>query len=121
MKIKLIFLVIAALIISLTIWYFDLFHKPVETVDVLIGSNYDYAIKSYFHSEPNTSTTFNINSGLNEFQVGVLSKKYIVRDSIIRQYTWTFLNHKTTIWVSKTDNSDNEIIDAIRYKNGVEF
>ena len=121
MKLKFIFVIIAIIIVGSTIWYFDLFHKPVETVDELIGNNYDYALKSYFHSEPNSSMTFNINNALNEFQGGVLSKKNIVRDSIVRQYTWTFLNHKTTIWVSKTDRLDNEIIDAIRYKNGVKF
>jgi hypothetical protein len=121
MKLKLIFTVIALIIVASSIWYFDPFHKSVETVDELIGNNYDYAVKTFFHSEPSSSTLFNINDNLNEFQGGVLSKKEIVRDSIIKQYTWTFLNHKTTIWVSKTDKLDNEIIDAIRYKNEVKF
>jgi hypothetical protein len=121
MKSTKIILIFSVIIFSLTTWYFDPFHKPVETVDVLIGKNYDYALKSYFHSDPEYSSSFDINQDLNEFQGGVLSKKDIIRDSIIRQYTWTFTNHKTTIWVSKTDNFEDEIIDAIRYKNNVQF
>ena len=119
MKLK--FVITFLIIICSVIWYFDILHKPVETVDELVGKNYDFAVKTYFDSEPNISTKFNINNKLNEFQGGILSKKSIIRDSIIKQYTWTFLNHKTTIWVGKTDNLDNEIIEAIRYKNGVEF
>ena len=115
------FLLSSVIIICSAIWYFDVLHKPVETIDELVGNNYDYAVKTYFNSEPNISTTFNINTNLNEFQGGILAKKNIIRDSLIKQYSWTFLNHKTTIWVSKTDNSDNEIIDAIRYKNEVQF
>ena len=74
MKRKLIFVIIAIIILGSTIWYFDFFHKPVEPIDKLIGNNYDYAVKSYFHSEPSSSTTFNINKDLYEFQRGVLSK-----------------------------------------------
>ena len=46
-----IFVIFAIIIVGSTIWYLDLSHKPVETVDVLIGKNYDYALKSYFKCE----------------------------------------------------------------------
>ncbi len=93
----------------------------METVDELIGNSFDYAVKSYFKSDPSSSTTFNINNNLNEFQGGVSFRKNILRDSMVSQYTWTFLNHKTTIWVCKTDSLNNEIIDANRCKNRVQF
>jgi len=123
MNLKLILIIIATTVVILTIWYFDLLHEPVETVDELIGENYDYALTSYFRSEPSMSMKLNINNPLYGFQRGILSKKDIVRDSIVRQYTWTFLNnHKTIIWVGKTDKSDNEIIYALRYRTyGVKF
>jgi hypothetical protein len=120
MKIKII--IFFSIVSGLTaIWYFDPFHRQVETVDELIGRNYEYAHKLYFQSDPDNSTYFNINDPLNEFQGGILPKKSIIKDSIIQQHTWTFLNHKVTIWVTQTDKLQGQIIDAIRYKNGVVF
>jgi hypothetical protein len=119
---KRITLTIGLLIVVLTAaWYFDLFHDPVETIDELIGHNLDYAAKEYFESNPDDYVTFSINQELNEFQGGVLTNRDRFRDSIIHQYTWTYLNHRVTIWAVKTDNFPEEIVDAIRYKNGVEF
>src|SRR4030095_2572695 len=118
---KILLVGIFILLLATGIWYFDPFHKPVETIDELIGKNLDYAVKLYFKKDPDVSSHFNINSPLNEFQGGVLAKKSIIRDSIIDQHTWNFLNHKATIWVTKTDQQHSEIIDAIRYKNGVVF
>jgi hypothetical protein len=112
-----IFVIFAIIIVGSTIWYLDLSHKPVETVDVLIGKNYDYALKSYFKCEPNSSSTVNINNELSEFQGGVVSKKHMVRDSIVRQFTWTFMNHKTTIWVSKTYKIYHEMSMTISCNN----
>jgi len=103
------------------ILYFDPFHKTVETIDILIGKNLDFANKLYFKTEADEKVTFNINSKLNEFQGGVLNKKSIITDSIIHQYTWNYLNYKKTIWVAKTQIQKFEIIDAIRYKNNVNF
>ena len=102
-------------------WYFDLWHKPVEPIDELIGKDYDYARKLYFKTDPNQHYKININDPLYEFDGGVDNKKTIHTDSIIDVYTWNYLNHKKTIWVGKTRNMDCEIIDAIRYKNGVRF
>ena len=102
MKPKNYFLIFFLIAFGTTIWYFNLFHKPVEIVDVLIGQNDDYAIKEYFHSDPDYSSNFNINKPLNEFQGGLLSSKI-------------------TIWTAKKDKSNYEILYAIRYKNQVNF
>jgi hypothetical protein len=103
------------------ILYFDPFHKPVETIDILIGKNLDFANKTYFKTEADESVSFNINSELNEFRGGVLSKKSLIKDSIIHQYTWNYLNYKKTIWVAETQTQKFQIIDAIRYKSNVNF
>ena len=102
-------------------WYFDIWNKSVEPIDELIGKNYDYAHKLYFKTDPDQHYKININDQLNEFNGGVYNKKSIFTDSIINVYTWISFNHKQTIWVGKTKKSDNEIIDAIRHKNGVKF
>lgn len=102
-------------------WYFDVWHKPVEPIDKLIGENYDYAHKLYFKTEPDKHYKVNINHRLNEFDGGIYDKKSILTDSIVDVYTWGSLNHKNTIWVGKTNELNNEIIDAIRYKNSVQF
>ncbi len=102
-------------------WFLDPFHKPVETVNELVGQNLDYAIKSYFHADPDKELSININRPLNEFQGGILTMKNRIKDSIVNQYTWTFFNHNLTIWTAHTDNLQSEIIDAIRYKDNVKF
>jgi hypothetical protein len=96
-------------------------HKPVETLDELIGKNLDYANNVYFKSEADETIKININNNLNEFQGGILSKKSILFDSIVYQYTWNFYTHKKTIWIGKTIENKNQIIDAIRYQNNVKF
>jgi hypothetical protein len=96
-------------------------HKPVETLDELIGKNLDFANNKYFKSEADETIKININNNLNEFQGGILNKKSILTDSIVYQYTWKFFTHKKTIWVGKTIENKYQIIDAIRYKNNVKF
>lgn len=102
-------------------WYFDIWHKPVETIDELVGENYVYAHKVYFQADPDEHYTININDRLNEFNGGVYNKKSILTDSIVEVFTWNSLNHKKTIWVGNTEELNGEIIDAIRYKNSVSF
>jgi hypothetical protein len=58
---------------------------------------------------------------LNELNGGVLDKKEFFTDSIVKVYTWDFLNHKKTIWIGKARKMESQIIDAIRYKNNVKF
>jgi hypothetical protein len=96
-------------------------HKPVETLDELIGKNLDFVNKIYFKSEADETTKININNNLNEFQGGILNKKSILIDSIVYQHTWKFFTHKKTIWIGKTIENKNQIIDAIRYQNNVKF
>lgn len=115
-----IILTIAIIGLALT-WYYDIWHKPVETIDNLIGRNFDYANKQYFKSAPDNQYQININDNLNEFDGGIYDKKNILKDSIVQVYTWTFMNHKETIWVGETRTMKSEIIDAIRYKNSVRF
>lgn len=102
-------------------WYFDVWHRPVETINELIGQNYDFAQKNYFQTDPDRECAVNVNDELNEFDGGILDKKKILNDSIIHVFTWNFTTHKKTIWVGKTKTMNHEIIDAIRYKNGIEF
>ena len=45
-------------------WYFDIWHKPVEPIDELIGKDYDYARKLYFKTDPNQHYKININDPL---------------------------------------------------------
>ncbi|MBP1640781.1 MAG: hypothetical protein H6Q17_2364 [Bacteroidetes bacterium] len=101
--------------------YFDLFHKPCETITKLKGKSYQYALNHYFKSQPNKVYTININTSLDEFNGGIISAKCLLKDSIVSVYTWNYFNHKKTIWVGKTTNQKDEIIDAIRYKNNVKF
>jgi hypothetical protein len=102
-------------------WYFDICHKPVETIDELIGKNLDFAHKIYFKADPDINYKISINDYLNEFDSGIYKKKSILKDSIVQVFTWTFINHKQTIWVGDTKTMKKEIIDAIRYKNSVQF
>ena len=121
MKRKYIITLTIAIIGLASTWYFDIWHKPVETIDKLIGKNFEYANKKYFKSEPDNQYQVNINGNLNEFYGGIYDKKKILKDSIVQVYTLTFINHKKTIWVGKTMTMKSEIIDAIRYKNSVRF
>ncbi|MEI8203090.1 MAG: hypothetical protein WCH34_08775, partial [Bacteroidota bacterium] len=105
-------LIIIGLILS---WYFDIWHKSDESINELIGQNYDYACKIYFRSEPDSFYEVNINHKLNEFDGGILNKKSVLTDSIVRVFTWNFCAFKKTIWVGKTKRMKNEIVDAIRY------
>lgn len=102
-------------------WYFDVWNEPVETIDELIGKNYDYAHKVYFQSDPVENYTININDILNEFDGGVYHKKTSLTDSIIEVYTWNLFNLKKTIWVGNTRKGENIVIDAISYKDELEF
>ena len=121
MKRKYIIILTIAIIGLASTWFFDIWHKPVETIDKLIGKNFDYANKQYFKSEPDKHYQININENLNEFDGGIYSKKNILKDSLVQVYTWTFMNYKETIWVGETSKMKNEIIDALRYKNSVRF
>ena len=119
---KKVIVLLTAFIIGIGLtWYFDLFHKPVESIDELVGNNYDYAHNQYFGTAPNNQYKINVNKGLNEFDGGILNKKRNLTDSLVYVYTWVFINHKKTIWVGKTNKANKEIIDAIRYKNDVQF
>jgi len=102
-------------------WYFDIWHKPVEKIDKLVGKNYYYALKLYFKTEPDKHYKVNINHQLNEFDGGIYEKKCILKDTIVDVYTWNYLNCKKTIWVGKTKNMKYEILDAIRHKNNIKF
>ncbi|KAB7529977.1 hypothetical protein F8C76_00160 [Flagellimonas olearia] len=102
-------------------WYFDIWHSPVETIDELIGKNYDFAARNYFKSPPQYQYEVNVNHELSEFDGAILHHKEKLKDSIVQVYTWKFINRKKTIWVGKTSESDSQIIDAIRYKNDIKF
>lgn len=117
---KIIFVVLIFLALGIT-WYFDLTHNSVEKIDDIIGKNYITEVKSYFSTKPNYQYKININKNLNEFDGGILNKKSKLKDSIVTVYTWKYFNHKKTIWVGKTESMKYEIIDAIRYKNNVNF
>lgn len=118
---KILYISIILVFVCFCIYYFEPMYKPVETLDELIGENLDFANKIYFKSEADEITKININNNLNEFQGGILSKKSILLDSIVYQYTWNFYSHKKTIWIGKTIENKYQIIDAIRYKNNVKF
>jgi hypothetical protein len=102
-------------------WYLDIWHDAVENIDELIGQNYDYAHKIYFRTEADNSYKININNELNEFDGAILYKMEFLTDSIVQVYTWEFVNHKKTIWIGETDKMKNQVIDAIRYKNNIQF
>ncbi|MGV3706349.1 MAG: hypothetical protein ACO1NU_13320 [Arcticibacter sp.] len=106
--------------LAMCLWYYDPFHKTVEPVDNLIGRDYSFAL-NYLGSEPNDCSSFKTTDVLNEFQAGVLSVKVKPIDSRISQCTWNFRRHKVTIWTARTAKLPNEIIDAVRYKNNVQF
>ena len=71
-----------------------IWHEPVETIDELIGKNYDYAHKMYFQTDPNRQYKVNANDNLNKFDGGILNKKEIMIDSIVRVFTWEYTNTK---------------------------
>jgi hypothetical protein len=121
-KMKKLLAILSILIVGLTTaWYFDIWNKPVETIDELIGKNYDFAHKMYFQTDPNGQYKVNVNDNLNEFDGGILNKTKVLTDSIVNVFTWDYTTHKKTIWVGQTKAMKYEIIDAIRYKNGVRF
>jgi hypothetical protein len=103
------------------ILYFDLFHSSVETIEKLIGKDYTFARNNYFSREPDAHYICNVNHITNEFDGGIFDSKEILTDSIVEVYTWNYFNHKKTIWVGKTMKSDEQVIDALRYKNSVRF
>jgi hypothetical protein len=118
-KIKVILVI---LVIGLTVsWYFDIWSEPVETIDELIGQNYDYAHKKYFETDPDRHYIVNVNDDLNEFDGGILNEKEILTDSIVHVFTWDYSTHNKTIWVGQTDKMESQVIDAIRYKDNVQF
>jgi len=122
MKNKRLLIILAITVIVITLLcYFDIFNKPVETLDKLIGKDLDYACGTYFKTTPDIKYNININHNLSEFDGEILKSKNLLTDSIINVYTWTYSNHKKTIWVGQTSKMKNQIIDAIRYKNNVRF
>jgi hypothetical protein len=103
------------------ILYLDVFNKPIETIASLKGKNYNYALTKYFKKAADSYYTININHRLNEFDGSILTNKVILSDSIVHVYTWHYFNHKKTIWVGNTAKMNDQIIDALRYKNSVRF
>ena len=119
---KKIIVILSVIIIGLTTaWYFDIWNKPVETIDELIGKNYDYAHKMYFQTDPDRQYKVNVNHNLNEFDGGILNQKEILTDSIVHVFTWDYMTHKKTIWVGRTKKLESQVIDAIRYNKDVRF
>jgi hypothetical protein len=112
---------VLSLIVIGSILSLYIFRKPVETLESLIGKDYDSASNTYFKKPPDVSYIININHNLSEFDGAILKNKKLLTDSIVNVYTWTYSNHKKTIWVGKTSKMKNQIIDAIRYKNNVRF
>ncbi len=82
-KSKFLIILTIAIIGLASVWYFDIWHKPVETIDKLIGKNSDYANKLYYRTEPDYHYQININDNLNEFDGGIYDKKNKLKDSII--------------------------------------
>ncbi len=114
--------IISLILVGLTVcWYFDIGHKPVETIDKLIGQNYDYAYKFYFRKPFNHQYSVSINDNLYEIDNGILNKKKILTDTIVHVFTWDYKTYKKTIWVGKTEKCEHQVIDAIRYNNDVQF
>lgn len=120
-KLLLPLIILFVLIAISLIRYLKIFNESVETLDRLIGKDYSYIQNNYYKVKPECYYKININSDLNEFDCGILSKKEILTDSIIYVYTWHYCFYKETIWVGKTKRMNREIIDAIRYKNNVRF
>lgn len=119
---KKLIVILTFIVIGLTAsWYFDIWNKPVQTIDKLIGQNFDYAHKRYFQKDPDKQYSININDNLSEIDGGILNEKEILTDSIVHVYTWDFTTHKKTIWVGQTEKMELQIIDAIRYSNKVQF
>jgi hypothetical protein len=119
---KKLIVILSIIIVGLTAsWYFDFWHEPVETIDKLVGKNYDHAHKMYFQTDPDRQYKVNVNENLNEFDGGILNKKEILTDSIVHVFTWDYTTHKKTIWVGRTEELESQVIDAIRYKNNVQF
>ena len=102
-------------------WYFDFWNEPVETIDELIGQNYDYAHKMYYRTDHNSFYAISVNEKLNEFDGVILNKADMLIDSVVHVYTWNFFNHKETIWIGKTERMEYEIIEAVRYSDNVIF
>jgi len=119
---KKLIVILSIIIVGLTTsWYFDFWHEPVETIDELVGKSYDHAHKMYFQTDPDKQYKVNINENLNEFDGGILNTKEILTDSIVHVFTWDCTTHKKTIWVGRTEELESQVIDAIRYKNNIQF
>ena len=101
--------------------YFYFQNKPVETIDELIGQNYDYAHKMYYKTDHSDFYAINVNQELDEFDGALLHKRSILEDSIVHVYTWSFFDRKETIWVGKTERMAYEIVDAVRYSDSILF
>jgi hypothetical protein len=74
------------------IWYFDPFHNPVESIRELENRDYAFALKEYFGTEPNEQYKISINKSLNEFHCGIIDKKGILLDSIVKVFTGNILD-----------------------------
>lgn len=78
-KMKKLTVVISIIVVGLTAsWYFDIWHEPIETIDELIGQNYDYAHKKYFRTDPDNHYKVNINKDMSEFDSGILNEEKIM-------------------------------------------
>lgn len=102
-------------------WFFDFGHEPVEKVNILIGNNYDFAEKLYFHSSPDENYTFKLKDAKGEFRGVLQTHAGILKDSILHEYTWNFGRYNITIWTGKTGKMDHEVLDAIRWRKNVQF
>ena len=96
--------------------------SSVETIDILISKDFKYALENFYKIEPTEKYTIKTTDDLNEFHRGaVTNKDCVILDPNIQVYTWKFDDYSETLWVAHTNESDSQIIDALRYDNNVNF
>lgn len=99
-----------------SVWYFDLMHEPIESVDELINKGYTFA-HNYFGAQEDDYRSIDINDSLIPIDQRIIKKKGILTTPRIDVYTWHYTTHKITIWVGEIKNGEYSIIDAIRYNS----
>ena len=121
-KMKKLIVTLIVIVIGLAVtWDLDNRGQPFETIDELIGKNYEYAHKTYFRKYPESNYTINVKGNLNEFDGGILNKKNTLTDSIVHVFTWDYQTHKKTIWIGQTEKMESQVIDAVQYSKDVQF
>ncbi|PHR90410.1 MAG: hypothetical protein COA78_35410 [Blastopirellula sp.] len=111
-----------AVLIGVTVWYFDIPHAPVENVPALHGKT-DLETFNLL-GQPDSEYSFTMDQSVGELRVELYNTYPPSSPNNpnveIRECTWEYSRHRLVVWFHKPD--DKWIaLDTCRYRNGIVF